>query len=79
MHTTEFIHSKNEGFNKGSSKIPKVLCRTLGFLELKMAPKRFFQEPHKRWGSSRNLFSWWGFVQEPHCPTETFGFERTGT
>ena len=34
------LHSKNEGFNKGSFKILKVLRRTLGFLELKMAPNR---------------------------------------
>ncbi|XP_041742764.1 melatonin receptor type 1C-like [Coregonus clupeaformis] len=26
--------------------VPKVLRRTLGFLALKIAPKRFFQEPH---------------------------------
>jgi hypothetical protein len=38
-------------------------------------PKRLFQEPYRRWGSSRNLLSCWGFLQEPNCPTEIFGFE----
>jgi hypothetical protein len=62
-------------FNKGSSHILEVLERTLGILALKMPPKRFFQEPHRRWGSSRNLFSWWGFLEGLICPTETLGFE----
>jgi hypothetical protein len=41
----------------------------------KIAHKRFFKEPHGRWGTLRNLLRWWGFLQEPNCPTETLGFE----
>jgi hypothetical protein len=48
--------------------------KNLKVLGTEKCPKRFFQEPHRRWGSSRNLLSW-RFLQEPNCPTETFGFE----